>query len=331
MNRVILAAAIAAGLMLATACGTETASKPTSNQSQALTIGVKYDQPGLSVKGPDDVQPKGFDADTARYVAGKLGVNPERITWKEARSDQREHMLADGAVDFVVASYSITADRLKDVSFAGPYLVAGQDLLVRKDDTAINRQEDLDGRTVCTAQGSTSAQKIQKDFAQDVQLTTQQTYSACVDQLRTGEVDAVTTDDVILAGYAAQYPDQLRVVGHPFTRERYGIGVKKGNTDLQAKVTQAIRDMISDGSWQRSVDANLAPSGYHPMPPPPVFNAPDKTVAAGDPATLDPELVRTVDGLADTANKQNIDYTGTMVHRDGQWKLCDLRADFVES
>ncbi|PXX56318.1 ABC-type amino acid transport substrate-binding protein [Nocardia tenerifensis] len=309
MKHPIVAGALVACLALAVACSKNDDEKPT------LTIGVKFDQPGLSAMGTSG-KPAGFDVDTAAYIADKLGVDADHITWKEAPSAQRESMLNDGTVDFIVASYSITAPRQQQVSFAGPYLVAGQDLLVRKDETRIDRPEALDGRTVCSAEGSTSAAKIKKDFAAGVNSTARPTYSACVDDLLAGTADAVTTDDVILAGYAAQHPDKLRVVGHPFTRERYGVGVKKGDTELQGRITSAIQDMISDGSWERSVSKNLAPSGFRPLSAPVVFNAPDTAVTAVDPNTLDPELVKVVNRLAETSNNQQWDEFNTMTCPD---------------
>lgn len=311
MKRVILAVALAGGLAL-TACAQDKPVSSVATGEPALTIGIKFDQPGLSVMGSDGT-PKGFDVDTASYIANKLGVKPEKVTWKETRTDQREQMLNSGAVDYVVASYSITAERQQQVSFAGPYLVVGQDLLVRADETGINRPEDLNGRTVCSVRGSTSAERIRKDFATDAKLTTRESYSACVDELLASTVDAVTTDDVILAGFAAQHAGKLRVVGHPFARDRYGVGVKKGNTELQGKITSAIQEMIGDGSWEQSVTTNFAPSGYKPLPPPPVFNAPDRPIAAGDSTKLDPELVKTVDAIAATANARDWDGFGQHV------------------
>ncbi|WP_282783388.1 MULTISPECIES: glutamate ABC transporter substrate-binding protein [unclassified Nocardia] len=404
MKGVSLAGVIAVGLTVA-ACGEESEPAVPPQQPPSLTVGIKFDQPGMSVMGPDGV-PRGFDADAATYIAGKLGVTPEHIVWKEARSEDRERLLNSGAVDFVVASYSITAGRQQQVSFAGPYLVAGQDLLVRQSERKIERPEDLNGRTVCTAEGSSSADKIRKDFAARADLVTRDTYVQCVADLLTGTVDAVSTDDVILAGYAAQHPGTLRVVGHRFTREHYGVGVRKGDIDMQARITRAIRMMIDDGTWRRAIEANISPSGHRTLPPPPVFNAPDKEIAPGDRTQLDPELVRITEAIAATFNAQDwegfqqlvcpetaqdiddlviqytpqydrtlgpevrsagftktitgitqtspnsatylahesftnipekyrryfkdIDYTGTMVRRDGEWRLCSIAADFVE-
>ncbi|MEV6771709.1 glutamate ABC transporter substrate-binding protein [Nocardia sp. NPDC051030] len=305
MKRAIRVAAVAAGLTLA-ACArdTEPDAGPPAPPPRTLTIGIKFDQPGLSTRGADG-KPQGFDVDTAVYIAGKLGVTPDHITWREARSEQREDLLNSGTVDFVVASYSITAGRQQLVSFAGPYLMAGQDLLVRQSERGIDRPEDLNGRTVCTAEGSTSAEKIRRSFAYGVQLTTRDTYAQCVADLLTGTVDAVTTDDVILAGYAHEHPGTLKVAGHRFTRERYGVGIRKGDLDLQGRITAIIRMMIDDGSWRKSMETNLTAGGYKPLAAPVVFNAPDKAVEPGDPTTLDPQLISTTKAVAATSNARD--------------------------
>ncbi len=163
----------------------------------------------------------------------------------------------------MAATYSITDTRKEKVSFAGPYFIAGQDLLVRADETAITGPETLVGKKLCSVKGSTSAQKV-KDKYPDVNLQEFGTYSECVAALVSKGVDALTTDDTILAGYAAQsqYQGKLKVVGVPFSTENYGIGLKKGDTALCQKVTDAITSMVGDGSWQTFVDKNLGPAGY---------------------------------------------------------------------
>jgi glutamate transport system substrate-binding protein len=172
-------------------------------------------------------------------------------------------MIAGDQVKFIVATYSITDSRKEKVSFAGPYFIAGQDLLVRTDETAITGPETLAGKKLCSVKGSTPAQNVKKKYP-DVQLQEFATYSECMAALVAKGVDALTTDDTILAGYAAQdqFKGKVRVVGQPFTQERYGIGLKKGDTALCNQITQAIKDMISDGAWQKAVDANLGAAGY---------------------------------------------------------------------
>jgi glutamate transport system substrate-binding protein len=234
-----------------------------STNLQALKIGIKFDQPGMGLNSGGKYT--GFDVDVATYVAGKLGTTPDKITWVQAPSAQRETLIETGQVDLVVATYSITDERKKKVSFAGPYFIAGQDLLIRADDTSITGPDSLGGKTLCSVTGSTSAQNVKKQYP-DVQLREFGTYSECVAALVAKGVDALTTDNTILAGYASQaeYAGKLKVVGKTFSTENYGIGLKLGNTDLCNKVTDAIKAMISDGSWQKAVDANLGPAGFKP-------------------------------------------------------------------
>ncbi|WP_228488985.1 glutamate ABC transporter substrate-binding protein [Raineyella fluvialis] len=180
-------------------------------------------------------------------------------------SAQRETLIQSGQVQLVFATYSITDARKQKVDFAGPYFIAGQDILVKADRNDINGPNDLAGKKLCSVVGSTSAKQI-KDKVPQTQLQEVDTYSKCAEAVAAGSMDAMTTDDIILAGYAAQdqYKGKLKVVGHPFTQERYGVGLKKGDTELQKKVNDALTKMISDGSWQKFVDANVGASGYTP-------------------------------------------------------------------
>jgi glutamate transport system substrate-binding protein len=264
--RAALAVTVAAVLGL-TACGGSGGGSASSSGGGAagkgLKIGIKFDQPGLGLKQGDAYT--GMDVDVAKYVAQKLGTSAADITWVQAPSAQRETLISTGQVDLVVATYSITDARKQKVSFAGPYFVAGQDLLVRADDSTITGPDTLAGKRLCSVTGSTSAQKVKTKFPQ-VQLQEFGTYSECVAALVAKGVDALTTDDTILAGYAAQdqYKGKLKVVGKTFSQERYGIGLKKGDTAMCQKVTDAIKAMQSDGSWQKAVDANLGAAGYKP-------------------------------------------------------------------
>ncbi len=265
------AAAVLAVAFAATACGgDEATSASQSAESGNLTVGIKFDQPGLGLRNPDGSF-SGFDVEVAEYVAGKLGVTPENITFKESPSAQRETLIENGEVDYIVATYSITDARKEKVDFAGPYFVAGQSLLVSSSNTDITGPDSLNGgKRLCSVSGSTPAQKIADQYP-DVQLQPYDTYSACVEALRNGAVDAVTTDDIILAGYAAQYPGELKVVGEPFTEERYGIGLAKGDDETRAKINDAIDEMIADGSWQKAFEDTVGASGY-PLPAQPTVD-----------------------------------------------------------
>jgi len=226
-----------------------------------LTVGIKFDQPGLGLKNPDGTF-SGFDVEVAKYVAKQLGVDEANITFKESKSAEREGLIERGEVDYIVATYSITDARKEKVNFAGPYFIAAQDLLVKSDNTDITGPEAMAGKILCSVTGSTSAQKVKDKYAADVALQEYGTYTECVEALRSGAVDAVTTDNVILAGYAAQYPGELKVVGKGFSVENYGIGLKKGDAAGTAAINTAIAKMIADGSWRTALDNTVGPSGF---------------------------------------------------------------------
>jgi glutamate transport system substrate-binding protein len=258
-----VAAAAALALTLA-ACGSNSSGGSTGSEGGTkLKIGIKFDQPGMGLKKGSEYT--GMDVDVAKYIAKELGAAEGDITWVQAPSAQRETLIQTGQVDMVVATYSITDARKEKVSFAGPYFVAGQDLLIRSDDASITGPDSLDGKKLCSVKGSTSAQKV-KDKYPGVQLQEFGTYSECLPALATGGVDALTTDDTILAGYAAQpeFKGKFKVVGQPFSEENYGVGIKKGDTAKCTKINDAIKKMITDGSWQKAIDANLGPAGYKP-------------------------------------------------------------------
>lgn len=261
-RRVVAAVVLAVALPLA-ACGG-------GGGGDKIVIGTKFDQPGLGLKNPDGSM-TGFDVDVARYVAEQLGYSEDQIQWKEAPSAQRETLIANGQVDYIAATYSITDSRKERVSFAGPYLITGQSLLVRSDNTDIVGAESLENnKKLCSVTGSTPAQNI-KDKYPGVQLQQYDTYSACIEALKNGAVDAVTTDEVILAGYAAQSPGTFKLVGGTFSEERYGIGLKKDDTELQTKINDALVKMEQDGAWKAAWDKNLGASGL-PAPQPPAID-----------------------------------------------------------
>ena len=279
MRQRIIAALGIAGLAATglVACGDDSGSDSVSGSGggEKVTIGIKFDQPGIGLK--EGANYTGMDVDVAKYVAKELGYN-EDITFKESPSAQRETLLANGQVKMIFASYSITDKRKEKVSFAGPYLTAGQDLLVKADNTDITGPETLNGKKLCSVTGSTSAQKVKDKFASTVQLQEYDTYSKCVEALGAGAIDAVTTDNTILAGYASQEANKgkFKVVGKTFSTERYGVGLKKGDTETCTKVNDALKKMVDSGEWQKAFDKNLGPSGLKLDPatnPPKTFDA----------------------------------------------------------
>ncbi|MDN3272063.1 glutamate ABC transporter substrate-binding protein [Streptomyces sp. NPDC014344] len=271
LRKVTAASATVFALALtATACGGgdgDGGSSSSDGGKDKITIGIKFDQPGLGQKTPQGYE--GFDVDVATYVAEKLGYEEDQIEWKESKSADRETMLQRGDVDFIAATYSITPERQEKVDFAGPYLLAHQDVLLRADDDKIKSPEDLNNAKLCSVTGSTSAQNIKEKLAPKAQLQPYPTYSACLPGLQNGAVDALTTDDSILAGYAAQdqFKGKFKLGGFKLTNENYGIGVKKGS-DLKDKINKALEEMVSDGSWETAVKENFGPANYKYEPAP---------------------------------------------------------------
>ncbi|MFF4363005.1 glutamate ABC transporter substrate-binding protein [Streptomyces sp. NPDC001604] len=261
-------AAVLALAVAATACGSSNNDSGSSGGGKKIKIGIKYDQPGLGLKEPNGSF-SGFDVDVATYVAGKLGYKPSQIQFVETKSADRENALSRGDVKFIVASYSITDERKQKVDFAGPYFLAHQDLLVKKDST-ISKGTDLNGKKLCSVTGSTSAQNVQKKIAPKANLKENSGYSECVASLQSGAVDALTTDDSILAGYAAQaqYKGQFKLLGLKLSNENYGIGVKKGDTATVNKINDALKSMVSDGTWKKDVEKNFGPANYKYEPAP---------------------------------------------------------------
>jgi glutamate transport system substrate-binding protein len=260
---VALAAASALALGLTACGGQETYASVADKVTGAKTIvvGTKWDQPGLGLK--KGAEPEGFDVDVAKYIVKQLGGGEDvKIEWKESASSNREPFLANGTVDLIVASYSITDERKTKVTFGGPYIVAHQDTMVRADDAAITKATDLAGKRICQAAGSNSYKRITDPppdgkLDLDAQLVGAANYSECVAKLSGSNLDAVTTDDLILAGFAAQAAasgGKFKVLGDPFTDEKYGVGLKKGDTKTCEAVNTAITKMYQDGTAKQLLD-----------------------------------------------------------------------------
>ena len=229
-----------------------------------ITIGTKFDQPLFGLANPDGV-PEGFDAEIGKLVAAKLGIEADKITWVETVSANREPFIQNGQVDLVIATYTINDDRKKVVSFAGPYYTAGQDLLVLDGNPeGIESADDLAGKKVCTVSGSTSEKNV-AEYTTDILAT--DTYSNCLEPLRTGAVSAVTTDNVILAGLADQNEGEFEVVGETFTEEPYGIGLALDDTDFRMFVNDTLQEAEDDGTWDELWEKTAGKVLDTPTPP----------------------------------------------------------------
>ncbi|MFJ5679821.1 glutamate ABC transporter substrate-binding protein [Streptomyces sp. NPDC093097] len=245
----------------------------TAKRRGRLVIGVKEDQPYLGERDPATGTYSGFDIEIAKMMAAALGFPAHAVTFRTIASANRETALQNGQIDLYVGSYTINAKRKEQVGFAGPYYLAGQSLLVRRDETDIHGPQDLAGRRVCTAAGSTPYQRLRADYPEAV-VVSYDSYSVCVDNLLTYQVDAVSTDDAILLGYAAKAPDQLKVVGRPFSKEPYGIGVRREDTALRLALDDALAEAVRNGTWRKAYEATLGVSGVPAPAPPPIDRYP---------------------------------------------------------
>lgn len=229
----------------------------------SLVIGVKSDQPGLGLR-TEIGGFEGFDVDVAIYVAGRLGVPERNIKFQATPSNVREEALRDGVVDMVFATYSITPERKEQVTFAGPYYVAHQDILVRTEDDSIENVRDLSGKRLCQAAGSNSWQRVTEERQVPATLVPRGSYSECVTDLAANRIDAVSTDDLILAGFAAaREPEDtsVKLVNAPFTNERYGVGLAKGDRAGCEAVNRILTEMYQDGTAETLLTEWFSPVG----------------------------------------------------------------------
>ena len=286
LTRALTVAAIAAtgalGLVACTDSGASTAPETTPeatvefepgttmarlNEAGTITIGTKFDQP-LFGQVDADGTPQGFDVEIAKIIAAKLGIPESGIRWVETVSANREPFIQSGEVDIVVATYTINDKRKEVVSFAGPYYNAGQDILVLAGNpSGIEGPEDLAGQPVCTVAGSTSEANIAEYTDQ---ITALAGYADCLPLVSSGQVVALTTDNVILAGLAANSNGEFEVVGNPFTEEPYGIGLALTDTEFRMFINDVIEDAIADGSWAAAWNATAGT--VLPLPDPPTVD-----------------------------------------------------------
>lgn len=237
------------------------------NSEGAVTIGTKFDQPLFGLKNLEG-KPEGFDVEIGKLIAGELGIAEDKITWVESVSANREPFIQQDKVDFVVATYTINDKRKEVVDFAGPYYEAGQDIMVAKGNPeGIGGPDDLAGKKVCSVTGSTPAENIRTNYP-DADLTEFDVYSKCAEALKNDQVQAVTTDNVILLGLISQDEESFELVGEPFTKEPYGIGVKKDDTEFRNFINDTLQKAFDDGRWLAAWDATagkVAPD--KPTPP----------------------------------------------------------------
>lgn len=239
-----------------------------------LIVGTKIDQPLFGLKSATSGKVEGFDADIAREIAKSIFGDVEdidsKIEFKEAVSKNREAFIQNGTVEIVAATYTINNDRKQLVDFAGPYFVAHSDIMVKKDDDSIKTVADLNGKKVCSVQGSTSLKTLVEKAPQADTSITFDTYSQCASAMGDGRVQAVVTDNTVLAGLVKNSNDQYKLVNTSFSDEPYGVGLKKGDTAFRTFLNDQLDRIVRDGTWKRLFEATVATGGVDTPEPPPV-------------------------------------------------------------
>ncbi|MGH8999238.1 MAG: glutamate ABC transporter substrate-binding protein [Acidimicrobiia bacterium] len=241
-----------------------------------MVVGTKFDQLGFGKQDPASGDIEGFDAEIARLVAaavfgGTAEEAGEKIEFVEAVSKNREPFIQQGRVDLVIATYTINDTRKEVVDFAGPYFVARQDIMVKSDNTSIKTVDDLNGKKVCSVTGSTSLVNVQAK-APDADTSIKfDTYSECADAMSDGRVEAVTTDDTILAGLVQGSGGEFKLLEAPFSEEPYGIGLKKGNQELRTFLNDFLEEIFADGQWVDAFQNTLGKLGLD-VPEPPMID-----------------------------------------------------------
>ncbi|WP_134323177.1 transporter substrate-binding domain-containing protein [Cumulibacter soli] len=236
-------------------------------QAGSIRIGVKTDVPDLGYRTSGAADPIGFDVEIAKLVAAELGITEENIDWVSMTTSGRVESLLEDDVDLVIASFSITPQRSDKVGQAGPYYLTGQQLMIRNDEDDILDVDDMAGKSVCSVEGSTSNEAIVAKGANTVEYDS---YALCIEALLDGDLDAVSTDGAILAGFIKMYPDELRITGLPFTSERYGIGYKLGDQAMCNFLREVLLQSYDDGSWKAAYESTLGADGIEaPIPPMP--------------------------------------------------------------
>lgn len=232
-----------------------------------LVCGTKFDVIAFGFKNPTTNEVEGFDADLCREIAAALGVEPEFV---EAVSANRLPFLKEDKVDIVISTMTRNEERLKEIDFSKIYYVAGQKILV-KSDSPHQSVEDLATANVkvCSGEGSTSEKNLQDKGVAQANLVLFKTYGEAAQALLDGRCDAVSTDDSILFGLAAQN-DGIEVRGEAFTKEPLGIGIKKGKDDLVQFINGVLDAMAADGRWKALYDKNIKPYSGAEAPTPPL-------------------------------------------------------------
>ncbi|MQS75255.1 glutamate ABC transporter substrate-binding protein [Companilactobacillus halodurans] len=257
MKRLKYLALIITSLLLAltlTACGSKPLSKQnvlTNDQkSKTITWGVKADTKLIGLIDVKDGKEKGFEVDLAKAITKKMLGKDATAKFVTVTSQSRIPLLKNGNIDAIIATMTITPERKKTIDFSKSYFDAGQSILV-KDNSSIKKVQDLNNKTIIGVVGSNSVENVKK-FAPKASVLQLPDYAQALTALKSGQGDALTTDNVILAGMAVNNPG-YKLQGKAFTVEPYGIGVNKGQDDFRKAINKALNELEADGTYNKLV------------------------------------------------------------------------------
>jgi len=216
-------------------------------EKDKIVIGVKHDTRLFGLKNPSTGEVEGFDIDISKAITKEILGDENKVEFKEVTSKTRIPMLNKGDIDAIIATMTISEERKKEVDFSDVYFLAGQSLLVKKGSTIKGLEDLTAGTKVLAVKGSTSAINI-REKAPDTTVLEFENYSEAFTALKSGQGDALTTDDSILYGMADQ-DSNYELVGGTFTEEPYGIAVKKGNKELVDAINAALKKLKENGGY----------------------------------------------------------------------------------
>lgn len=219
-------------------------------KTNTITWGVKADQKLIGLIDVKDGQEKGFEIDLAKAITKKVLGKNGKAKFVTVTSQSRIPLLKNGNIDAIIATMSILPDRKKVIDFSDSYFSAGQSILVKKG-SSIKSVKDLNGKTVTSAVGSNSVDNIHK-FAPKARVLQLPDFAQALTALKSGQGEAMTTDNVILAGLAVENPG-YKLVGGTFTTEPYGIGINKGQGDFKKAINKGLKEVIKDGTYNKLI------------------------------------------------------------------------------
>ncbi|WP_340539502.1 glutamate ABC transporter substrate-binding protein [Nocardioides sp. GXZ039] len=239
-------------------------------KSGKLVAGVAGDTYLLGSRNPDDNQLEGFDIDLAEAIGQKIFGEPGHVEYRVITAADRIPFLQDGTVDIVARNMTVNCSRWEQVAFSTVYYDAGQKILVGSG-SGIETPADLAGKKICASAGTTTVDNI-RTLVPDAEIVTAPDNSRCMVKFQNGEADAFTSDDTVLAGFAAQDPYAEVLKTERLSQEPYGIGVRKDRVDLVRLINQVLEYMRADGRWKASYDEWFKDQLKVPgVQPPPVY------------------------------------------------------------